>query len=167
MTEEKDKIGLYLPDIIAFFLAQMGFVIFFLLFMNFGEPDSISELNLMIYSFWIILAIPGLIGGILTRNTTDGFESTFLSGVLLFPILATGVLIIQGFVLMNFLIILISGVIIGVYLGCFGYMGGWIGKKVFSYSRPEEKRSAFVLIKRLIEGLIPTRADKTGDEIEK
>jgi hypothetical protein len=160
MTEEKDKIGLYLPDVIAFFLAQLGLVIFFVLFSNFGDPDSISELNLMIYSFWIILAIPGLIGGILTRNTTDGFESTFLSGILLFPILATGLLIIQGFVLLNFVLILISGVVIGVYLGCFGYMGGWIGKKVFAYSRPEEKKSAFELIRGVMKGITPTRMDK-------
>ncbi|MFX0204790.1 MAG: hypothetical protein ACFFDT_02305 [Candidatus Hodarchaeota archaeon] len=163
MTEKKDKIGLYLPEIIAFFIAQLGLVIFFVLFMNFGVPGSISELNLMIYSFWIILAIPGLIGGLLTRNTTDGFESTFLSGILLFPILATGLLIIQGFILLNFLLILICGVIIGVYLGCFGYMGGWIGQKVFSYSRPEEKRSAFELLKRLIKGIIPAGMDKTGE----
>ncbi|MFW9904797.1 MAG: hypothetical protein ACFFFH_10725 [Candidatus Thorarchaeota archaeon] len=162
MTDAENKIGLYLPDIIAFFLAQLGFIIFFLLFLNY-EVTSISKLNLMIYSFWIILAIPGLIGGILTRNTTDGFESTFLSGILLFPILATGLLIIQGFIWLNFLLILISGVIVGVYLGCFGYIGGWIGKKVFTYSRPDEKRSAFELIKRLIKGIIPTRMDKAGN----
>ncbi|MFX1505865.1 MAG: hypothetical protein ACFFDC_07100 [Promethearchaeota archaeon] len=162
MTEEKNKKSIYLPDIIAFFLAQLGLVIFFVLFMNFGEPGSISELNLMIYSFWIVLAIPGLIGGILTRNTTDGFESTFLSGILLFPILATVLLIIQGFVLMRFLLILIFGVIIGVYLGCFGYMGGWIGKKAFAYSRPEEKRSVFELTRGVMKRLIPTRMDKTG-----
>ena len=156
MTEEIEGVRLYLPDIIAFFLPQSGLIIFLMLFMNF-EPTTISELNLMIYSFWFILAIPGLISGFLTRNTTDGFESTFLSGVILFPILGTiGLLMIQRLIFTNFLLILISGVVIGVYLGCFGYIGGWIGKKALTYSRPSEKKTPFELLK----GIFPiTRKD--------
>lgn len=162
MIEERNK-NLYLPDIIAFFLPQVGFIAYLLLFINF-DPSSNRDWNLMIYLFWIILAIPGLISGLLTRNSTDGFETTFLSGIILFSILANGgLIIIQGFFFTYFIIFVISGIIIGFYTGCFGYMGGRIGKKAFSYSRPSEKKSPFDLLKRLFEKIISTRIKKSKE----
>lgn len=161
MAEEKNERNLYLPDIIAIFLPQLGFIAYLLLFLNYSV-NTVQDLNLTIYTFWIFLAIPGLISGLLTRNSTDGFETTFLSGIIMFPILVnSGLIILQGFDLTSFIIIMISGVIIGFYIGCFGYLGGRIGKKAFSYSRPSEKKSAFELLKRLIEKIIPTSMNKS------
>ncbi len=151
---------MYFPDIIAFILPLVGFIVFFLGSLNY-EINSISCLNLMIYSFWLFLAKPGLISGILTKNSTDRFETTFLSGVIGFPILVYGGYIILfilqriDLTITQIILVIIFGVIIGIFTGSFGYLGDRIGKKIFSYSRPVDKCSPFELIKRLIEKIIP------------
>ncbi|MFX1247667.1 MAG: hypothetical protein ACFFB2_15105 [Promethearchaeota archaeon] len=150
---------MYLPEIFAIILPQAGLIIFFLVYSN-SEINTVPELNLMIYSFWIYLAIPGLISGILTRNSNNGFEITFLSGIIVFPILANSSYIL-GFILKGselslwtFIIIIIFGIIIGIFTGCFGYIGGWIGSRVFSYSYPKEKRPPFEIIKQTVQKII-------------
>ncbi|UCG04203.1 MAG: hypothetical protein JSW11_09500 [Candidatus Heimdallarchaeota archaeon] len=161
MAESKSEIRLYLPDMIAFILPQVGLITYLFLFLNY-EINTIQDVNLVISTFWIFLAIPGLISGFLTRSTKEGFETTFLSGVILSPILAIGgLIIIQGFAISNIIMFIILGVIVGGYTGCFGYIGGWIGKKVTSFTRPSEKKSPFDLLRSLINKIAPRSTSKS------
>ncbi|MFX1283231.1 MAG: hypothetical protein ACFFB5_06230 [Promethearchaeota archaeon] len=163
MIQEKHTIVMYLPDIIAFILPQVGFITFILMYwgLKLYEINTGRELLMLIYIFWLFFGITGLIGGIITRNSTDGYQSTFLSGVIGFPII-----ILSGYVILfmteglenvtqlisfKTILIFVFGVIIGIITACFGYIGGKLGEKVFSYSQSPKKKSAFELIKSVIK----------------